>query len=133
MTRHAALVSALLLSACAAVPGAKLTDAKPVAAYQTEQTFAASPAAWPGDRWWQAYGDPQLDALVEEGLSSAPNIAAAKGRLEKARALAGEARADLLPSVAANGEVETNKESLNQGFPPHSLSIFRVAITASAR
>jgi len=118
MTRHAALVSALLLSACAAVPGAKLTDAKPVAAYQTEQTFAASPAAWPGDRWWQAYGDPQLDALVEEGLSSAPNIAAAKGRLEKARALAGEARADLLPSVAANGEVETNKESLNQGFPP---------------
>ena len=118
MTRHAALVSALLLGACAAVPGAKLADVKPAAAYQTDQAFAATPAAWPGDRWWQAYDDPQLNALIEEGLSDAPNIAAAKGRLEKARALASGARADLLPSLEANGEVSSNKESLNQGFPP---------------
>jgi len=117
MTRHTALVSALLLSACAAVPGAKLADVKPVA-YQADQAFAATPAAWPGDHWWQAYNDPQLDALIEEGLSGAPNIAAAKGRLEKARSLADSARADLLPSLDANGQVATKKQSLNEGFPP---------------
>jgi NodT family efflux transporter outer membrane factor (OMF) lipoprotein len=118
MTRQAALVSALLLGACAAVPGAKLTDSKPISSYQTEQSFAATPAAWPGDRWWEAYGDPQLSALIDEGLAGAPDIAAAKGRLEKARAMVSSSRADLLPSLTGNAEVSSNKESLNLGFPP---------------
>ena len=24
-------------------------------------------SAWPADQWWRAYGDPQLDALVDGG------------------------------------------------------------------
>lgn len=64
-----------------------------------------SPVAWPGERWWSAFGDPQLDALVDEALANSPTLAIADARVRKAQAQAGVADAARLPSVGASAQV----------------------------
>jgi multidrug efflux system outer membrane protein len=54
------------------------------------------------DGWWAAYGDPALDGLVNRALSNNLDIKAAAQRVEQARALTGEAKSVLLPSVNLN-------------------------------
>lgn len=108
----------MVLAACASVPGAHLADRKPASAYRAEQTFTAPATAWPGDGWWRAYGDSQLDALVDEALASAPNVAEAKARLAKADALVGQSRANLLPTLQGQAEAVETKQSYNTGIPP---------------
>ena len=41
---------------------------------------------WPSARWWTAYGDPQLDALINQALNEAPTMAVARSKVDKARA-----------------------------------------------
>lgn len=113
-----ALAAALALAACASVPGGEVAKPKPATAYATAHTFAAPPAAWPGDRWWSAYGDEQLDRLIDEALAGAPDIAVARARLDKARASVGVARAALFPTLQGQGQVAESKQSYNAGIPP---------------
>jgi len=54
-------------------------------------------------RWWEALGDPTLDALVARALAGNPNVAVAQARLRQARAALRVARADELPSASASG------------------------------
>jgi multidrug efflux system outer membrane protein len=50
-------------------------------------------------RWWQQFDDPLLAELVEAGQAVSPTIAAARSRLENARATSTGATAALLPSL----------------------------------
>lgn len=106
------------LGGCAAVPdlGPKPVPraAETVAA---DRSFAGATAAWPGDTWWTAFGDPQLTALIDEGLRNSPDMAAAAARFRKAAGMAQQAGAPLLPSVDAGGKASLNKQSYNNGFP----------------
>jgi NodT family efflux transporter outer membrane factor (OMF) lipoprotein len=111
----------LLATACAAVPD---LGAKPVPAaassYASAQSLSGTQSAWPSDGWWKAYGDPQLDALISEGLAGSPDLAAATARFRAARGYAQQAGAALLPSVDAVGSVDEQKQSYNLGAPvPH--------------
>lgn len=113
-------VSALVLTAaCAATP--QLGDAaSPVdpASLISDTSFAAPAAAWPGDRWWRAYQDPQLTALIEAGLAASPTLAEAKARYAKAAAQVGAARAPFLPNLSGTAQASEIKQSQNQGIPP---------------
>lgn len=113
------LLAALLTSACATMPtAAPARVAKAPDAYATAQTIPASDAAaWPADAWWKAYGDAQLDALVDEALTGSPTLAQAEARLRRAQALASQAKAAQLPGVSANGGAERAKQSYNNGIP----------------
>lgn len=98
---------ALALAACASSrglePQGRLLDADSL---QTQRTLAAnglSRPGWPGTDWWRALGDPQLDALIAEGLQRNPGLEAADARLRQARAQIGTARAARLPSLSASG------------------------------
>lgn len=100
-------VLALALASCASsrglAPQGRLLDADSL---QTQRTLAAdglSTPGWPATDWWRALGDPQLDALIGEGLQRNPSLAAADARLRQARAQIGTARAAQLPSVSASG------------------------------
>jgi NodT family efflux transporter outer membrane factor (OMF) lipoprotein len=73
---------------------------------------------WPDADWWHSLGDPQLDALVAEALDHAPRLAVASARIRQAHALAGGARADLLPSVNAGAAAMRIHPSDSQ--PPRS-------------
>jgi NodT family efflux transporter outer membrane factor (OMF) lipoprotein len=113
------LLAALLTSACATLPATTPARvAKAPDAYAAAQTLPASDtAAWPADTWWKAYGDAQLDGLVDEALSGSPTLAQAQARLRRAEALARQAKAAQLPSLSANGGVERSKQSYNNGIP----------------
>ena len=55
-----------MLAGCASIP-----DLGPQPQLRTAETVSATASLpsgqgeWPTDGWWQAYGDPQLDALIE--------------------------------------------------------------------
>ncbi|MFC3442506.1 efflux transporter outer membrane subunit [Sphingobium rhizovicinum] len=110
--------TALLLSACAAIPD---LGPKPVVrapdSVAAQQSLAASQAAWPGDGWWAAYGDPQLTALIEEGLRNAPDMAVASARFRQAQAMAQQAGAATLPSANLDASAAATKQSYNMGMP----------------
>ena len=60
---------------------------------------ARADAAWPGEAWWQAYGDPQLNSLVFQATVGNPSLRSARARVEQATGLAAIAHAGTLPRV----------------------------------
>lgn len=105
-TRHIAMAAAVsaVLVGCAELPAPSLPlQARNPEQLASERALAAPATTWPDDRWWQHYGDPQLDALIQEGLATAPDMAIAAARLRVAEASRQVAGAPLLPQVSANG------------------------------
>src|SRR5262245_2573122 len=96
--------SALALPACATAPdlGASSPPGSKALAAPQASFQASALASWPADAWWRAYGDPQLDALVDEALAGSPDMAQAAARVRSAEALARQAGAARLPSLSAN-------------------------------
>ena len=114
-----ALILPLAIAGCAPVPdlGPKPIPRAPET-IAASQSLAGTSLAWPGEGWWAGYSDPQLTALIEEGLSNSPDLAAATARLRRADGLARQAGGALLPSVDLTGQTGLNKQSYNNGIPP---------------
>ncbi len=110
---------AVRLGACAALPPASPVPAARAAdSWRTAASFEAPLAAWPADAWWRAYGDRQLDGLIDEALAGSPTLVQAQARLARAQAGVAEARSHGLPSLTGNASVEEMKQSYNLGIPP---------------
>ena len=105
----AAIATAVLASACASTSGITASGVmRDPASLHADASLAGtgvSEAAWPNQRWWSAFGDPQLDALVDEALASAPSVEAADARTRKAMAQAGLADAARKPTLGAGVQV----------------------------
>jgi len=119
--RHgrAALLSVMLLtSACAAVPHLAPKPIPHAAAdFASSASLVGTSAEWPGEGWWQRYGDSQLDQLVSEGLAGSPNLTAAAARFRRAQGFAQAAGAKLLPTVDAGAALQELNPSNNFGVP----------------
>jgi NodT family efflux transporter outer membrane factor (OMF) lipoprotein len=93
---------------------------------------AAAPAAWkeappagwktaqPRDelrrgKWWEVFGDPQLDALEEQVSVGNQSIAQAEAQFRAARAAAAVARGGLFPTVTAGASVVNSRSSVSRG------------------
>lgn len=104
-----ALAIALLATACASsgdiAPRGVMRDAGSLQSSGSLAGTRISDAAWPSERWWTAFGDPQLDALVDEALANAPSIEMADARTRKAIAQAGLANAARKPTLGAGAQV----------------------------
>lgn len=121
--RVSILALALALGGCAQLPAqlselAQRPALKPATAWQSAASLAAPAIDWPAERWWQGYGDAQLDALIDEALRDSPDMAAAGARLRRAEAFGRVAGAALLPQVSANASVSEQKLSYNYLTPP---------------
>ncbi len=89
-------------------------------------------AAHPNDRsargkWWEIFGDPQLNALEEKADVSDQNIVAAAANYSASRALVRQARSQYFPTVAASPNIVNSRPSPAQfgGIkPPGSPSGF---------
>ena len=68
------------------------------------QTWEASQSQAMQSKWWERFGDPTLNALVEEALASNKNITQAMARVEQAQAGFGVARDALLPTAGASAD-----------------------------
>lgn len=122
-TLGAVLVAgALPLAGCATLPApAERVDPKPASSYATEHSFVAPATNWPADHWWKQVGDPQLAALITEGLAGASDMRVAAARFAAARAAVGGAHAALLPSLNVGGAVLAVKPSYNFVLPSSAV------------
>lgn len=82
------------------------------------KSAAKQSVQWPSQKWWKAYGDQQLDRLVEEATSGNPDIRMAQARVSKAQALGGIAGSSLLPSLQADAAFTREQFTENQFIPP---------------
>jgi NodT family efflux transporter outer membrane factor (OMF) lipoprotein len=115
-------VSLGLTSGCAQIPRLDPPPAmRKIDDFGSSNSFAASVAAWPGDQWWRAYGDPQLDSLIEEALHNAPELDLAQARLQAAAAQVQGAGATRLPEVTASAEIAEAKQSYDFLVPRQAL------------
>ncbi|HVY88815.1 MAG TPA: TolC family protein, partial [Hyphomonadaceae bacterium] len=118
--RGMAAFTLMLLTGCASVPdlGAQPQLASP-SSFASNQTLSAPVADWPSDHWWQAYGDQQLNALIEEALADSPSLAAAAARVRKAEASLQQAGSLKSPQVYGNSSVKGSYQNLSaDGLPP---------------
>lgn len=121
MTRTAllsAIAGAVLLTACAspgpAVPPHTLMDGAPAGASDT-----ATP--WPPQRWWLAYGDAPLAALIDQALAAQPSLQGTQTRLRQAQAALDATGAAQGPQV--NGSIDlTNQRFSEHGLVPPQLA-----------
>jgi NodT family efflux transporter outer membrane factor (OMF) lipoprotein len=118
----APLVAALLLAGCASTgglaPSSTLRAPASVAAQRSLDGTAVSPAAWPKVDWWQAYGDAQLDQLMDEALRDSPTLAIAAARTRQALASVDVSRAPLYPRVDAAASSTRERFSERGTTPP---------------
>lgn len=111
---------AMFLNGCARLPGgiephAHMFDPNTLDAGSAVRNEAETGSPWPTTAWWKAYGDSQLDLLVEQATTGNPSLRLAETRIARARALAGGAKSDLWPSI--NSSVVLSREKyLGQTF-----------------
>src|ERR1017187_2802688 len=74
---------------------------------------SAPDAAWPGEGWWHAYEDSQLDSLIDEALRGSPDLDLAQARLHAAMAQAQGAHATRIPEVTGSASLTEGKQSYN--------------------
>jgi len=115
-------LAAALAAGCADMggehPQASRGDANRLAASRSLEGTPVSAAAWPAGDWWKRFGDPQLDALVDEALAGSPTLRVADARVRKAIAAAGVTDADRKLHVDGGASVMRQRYSDNGIFPP---------------
>ena len=99
------VVAAMLLAGCASVPkvGPQVAQVQDNAIGLGTQT-----AAIDAD-WWTAFGDPQLDRLIETGLAGNPSLAMALARVRAAQAGIETERAGLLPHIKGSAQLDRGR------------------------
>ena len=120
--RLTALCAGLLLQGCAQLPDlGEAPQAKSVDALQSSASLQAAPADWPLDAWWMAYGDSQLNTLVDEALAGSPDLAGATARLQRAQAMTQVSGSTLKPQIGINATFSHDKLSYNY-LTPQSMT-----------
>src|SRR6476646_5776189 len=118
------LLAASFLTAAGCAPLPRMDSppvVKKVEQLGSSNSFAAPGAAWPGDGWWRAYGDAQLDALIEEALRGSPDLDLAQARLHAAMAQVQGAHAARIPEVTGTASFTEQKQSYNNLIPKQAL------------
>jgi NodT family efflux transporter outer membrane factor (OMF) lipoprotein len=109
------LALAALLSACVLPPK---DDPRETSVDAQKLGLSATPAPQASDNWWQVYGDPQLNRIIEESLANNPSLEVALARVREAQAQADTAHARLLPSSSLAAEEVRMRASDSSIFPP---------------
>ncbi len=123
MTQRASLLSlatlAVLAASCVTPPRSE-RSAAPLASTDVGLSAAAAPSVAP--QWWEAYGDPQLNRLIDQALAGNPSLAEATARFERAQAEAAAAGARARPAVAFEGQEIRQRFGERDIFPPPSVA-----------
>ncbi len=69
-------------------------------------------------QWWKAFGDSQLNALIDQALAQSPGLRIAQARIAKAQSYFDNVHGNDLPKVEAQGDFLHQLYSTNYIFPP---------------
>ena len=100
----------ILLAGCTVGPNYARPDAPVPPAFAEPHAAAATTDAELAS-WWSAFGDPELDKLVNRALAQNLDIESATARIREARANERVAGAAALPEVGATGSVTRQRIS----------------------
>ena len=114
-----ATLAVVVLSACADLsgidPSGRLAAAPPALPADVAAANVQSTAPGVASDWWHAWGDPQLDRLIDAALRGSPSLQQAQARIERQRAISEAAGAPLEPQLNAQVDV------LHQRYSEHGL------------
>jgi len=110
------IFSSLIFSACAVGPDYQRPSVNVPVAYKEAATYSGWKVAEPQDEqtrgpWWYAFGDEQLNRLIEEAQGANQDIVLAEARYRQAQALTRSSRAALFPTLSANASSNRSKRS----------------------
>ncbi len=113
----------LLLTACSQA------ITRQTSAIQPQAIFSATGLEQLPEQWWRTFEDPILNSMIAQALAANFNLQIAWDRLDRARAVARKAGADLTPQV--NGDAAfTTSRFRNDGYTDSSHS-FSLGLSAS--
>lgn len=110
------------LSACADLSGitsrAQVLDAAAVGL--TARADGTTPANAPviDPQWWRAFGDAQLNQLVDTAIANSPNLRSAQARMARVQAGSDAIRGTELPQVTGSTDLTRQLFSANSIYPP---------------
>ncbi|MBS0320159.1 MAG: efflux transporter outer membrane subunit [Proteobacteria bacterium] len=116
------------------VPATSLPPEPPSSLPPVNIAIATTPAA--ATRWWTAFGDPTLDALVDEALAHNQNLVIAAANVDAAAAILTQTRSSLFPQVGYNAAAERQRvpdTGLAAIIPnyPNPQNAYQALLTAS--
>ncbi len=116
------------------VPPTSLPPDPPSSLPKVDVTIASTPAL--ATRWWKAFGDPVLDALVDDALAHNQNLAVAAANVDAAAAILTQTRSSLFPQVGYSGSAERQRvpeTGLAAIIPnyPNPQNAYQALLTAS--
>jgi len=125
----APIMAAVLLAGATGLSGCKVgpnftppAPPPPAAGYGATGAGRAVLAEGPAGRWWEGFGSPDMNALVERALANNQSLAASNATLEAARQRIREVAGRRLPQVDANARAEHEQINLSAfGFDSSSF------------
>lgn len=120
--RYLILPAALALGSCTVGPDFQLPGL--TGGSKWKETQAVSSSHLP-DNWWRLFKDRELTRLIDRALAANNDLAAAKARVDTARALVGVDRARMFPTLNLNGSagISRSSEEATTGKLPAGISI----------
>lgn len=128
-----ALSLCLLLAGCAIGPDYQRPPLAESAQFKSVEgwTLAAPADELVHGQWWQLYGDPELNALVERLNVSNQNLAAAEAQYRQARAMVRGARAGFYPTVSSSAERTRSGQPYAEGANSQVANNYNLGINAA--
>jgi multidrug efflux system outer membrane protein len=114
----ATILTLALLAGCTVGPNYSRPAVQAPPAFRTPAPPAApEPASLADLKWWEMFKDEKLQDLVRTALAQNYDLRDAVARVEAARANVGITRSNQFPTLAATGEIQTNRISRNGSLP----------------
>jgi NodT family efflux transporter outer membrane factor (OMF) lipoprotein len=111
----AASLATILLAGCMVGPDYQRPPVPMTPAYKEDAGWkiAAPKDQLPRGKWWEIFGDPQLNALEQQVNEANQNLKVAEARFRQARALTNFFRASLFPTISAGISANSLRNSRN--------------------
>jgi multidrug efflux system outer membrane protein len=124
---------AVALAGCTLGPDYRRPDANAPAAFLYEPQDAAQTA---DTAWWKSFGDPVLDALIEEALANNRNVKVAAANVEAAAAVFTQTRSAMFPQLGYTGSGARTQIGVGNGVLPGNVipdayTAYQAALSAS--
>jgi multidrug efflux system outer membrane protein len=107
-----------ILTGCAVGPNYKQPPVTAPDQYREVQGPPPSAASIADEPWWQVFGDPVLQQLIDEALRNGYDVQLAAARVDEARARAGIARSEFFPQIGYGAQWSRGRNSVF--VPPYS-------------
>jgi len=113
------VMGASLLSGCAVGPNFLRPWVNTPENFRSAPTIAES-ASFANLPWWQVFRDERLQNLIQQALANNYDLRIAVSRVEQARQIAAQARAQYFPQVNYDGSIGSGKNALFGTIAPNS-------------